>query len=224
MITVIPTNRCSDIDIYINVNNRLKRCKWGRERHLTHLYAPEKGFRDAEQQALSIYDISERQRRALVRTEWGIVWQHPQAGLRPTVFAGGNIGERLMAIGNRHYGDIRRKAAQWMENVELPENRLDDLPTTFSGGEQQRINIACGFIGDNPILLLDEPTASLDAKNRLAVTQLINNAKDKGCAIVGIFHDADSFQCSGDRKWSLITSIWCSHGKLFMAHWKCATA
>lgn len=87
-----------------------------------------------------------------------------------------------------------------MENVELPENRLDDLPTTFSGGEQQRINIACGFIGDYPILLLDEPTASLDAKNRLAVTQLINNAKDKGCAIVGIFHDADSFQCSGDRK------------------------
>ncbi|RJL56616.1 hypothetical protein D5073_06820 [Pectobacterium versatile] len=60
MITVIPINRCPDIDIYINVNNRLKRCKWGRERHLTHLYAPEKGFRDAEQQALSIYDISER--------------------------------------------------------------------------------------------------------------------------------------------------------------------
>ncbi|PWD70094.1 ATP-binding cassette domain-containing protein [Pectobacterium carotovorum] len=87
-----------------------------------------------------------------------------------------------------------------MENVELPENRLDDLPTTFSGGEQQRINIACGFIGDYPILLLDEPTASLDTKNRLAVTQLINNAKDKGCAIVGIFHDDDSFQCSGDRK------------------------
>lgn len=51
-----------------------------------------------------------------------------------------------------------------MENVELPENRLDDLPTTFSGGEQQRINIACGFIGDYPILLLDEPTASLDTK------------------------------------------------------------
>ncbi|QLL94889.1 ATP-binding cassette domain-containing protein [Pectobacterium carotovorum] len=87
-----------------------------------------------------------------------------------------------------------------MENVELPENRLEDLPTTFSGGEQLRINIARGFIGDYPILLLDEPTASLDAKNRLAVTQLINNAKDKGCAIVGIFHDADSFQCSGDRK------------------------
>ncbi len=87
-----------------------------------------------------------------------------------------------------------------MENVELPENRLDDLPTTFSGGEQQRINIACGFIGDYPILLLDEPTASLDTKNRLAVTQLINNAKDKGCAIVGIFHDDDSFQYSGDRK------------------------
>ncbi|XYQ55399.1 ATP-binding cassette domain-containing protein [Pectobacterium carotovorum] len=108
-----------------------------------------------------------------------------------------------MAICNRHYGDIRRKAAQWMENVELPENRLDDLPTTFSCGEQQRINIARGFIGDYPILLLDEPTASLDAKNRLAVTQLINNAKDKGCAIVGIFHDDEVRQEVADRLYTM---------------------
>lgn len=90
-----------------------------------------------------------------------------------------------------------------MENVELPENRLDDLPTTFSGGEQQRINIARGFIGDYPILLLDEPTASLDAKNRLAVTQLINNAKDKGCAIVGIFHDDEVRQEVADRLYTM---------------------
>lgn len=62
-------------------------------------------------------------------------------------------------------------------------------PSTFSGGEQQRVNIARGFIVDYPILLLDEPTASLDAKNSAAVVELIHEAKARGAAIVGIFHD-----------------------------------
>ena len=62
-------------------------------------------------------------------------------------------------------------------------------PATFSGGEQQRVNIARGFIWDYPILLLDEPTASLDAKNSAVVVELIQEAKQRGAAIVGIFHD-----------------------------------
>ena len=87
----------------------------------------------------SLYAMSEADRRRLLRTEWGVVHQHPLDGLRRQVSAGGNIGERLMATGARHYGDIRATAQKWLEEVEIPANRIDDLPTTFSGGMQQRL-------------------------------------------------------------------------------------
>ncbi len=90
----------------------------------------------------SLYAMSEADRRRLLRTEWGVVHQHPLDGLRRQVSAGGNIGERLMATGARHYGDIRATAQKWLEEVEIPANRIDDLPTTFSGGMQQRLQIA----------------------------------------------------------------------------------
>ena len=81
------------------------------------------------------------------------------------------------------------KAARLLTRLNVPEHLWHLAPSTFSGGEQQRVNIARGFIVDYPILLLDEPTASLDAKNSAAVVSLINEAKAHGAAIVGIFHD-----------------------------------
>ena len=81
------------------------------------------------------------------------------------------------------------KAAQLLTRLNVPERLWHLAPSTFSGGEQQRVNIARGFIVDYPILLLDEPTASLDAKNSAAVVSLIHEAKARGAAIVGIFHD-----------------------------------
>ena len=71
----------------------------------------------------------------------------------------------------------------------IPYNLWDLPPATFSGGEQQRVNIAITFVREFPILLLDEPTASLDKKNKQAVVDLIINARNKGTAIIGIFHD-----------------------------------
>ncbi len=85
----------------------------------------------------------------------------------------------------------REKAAALLHRLNIPA-RLHALPpATFSGGEQQRINLARGFIGGHPVLLLDEPTASLDAKNREVVIAMITEAKARGVAIVGIFHDAE---------------------------------
>ena len=76
-----------------------------------------------------------------------------------------------------------------LQKLAIPETLWDLPPATFSGGEQQRVNIAITFVKEFPILLLDEPTASLDQKNKQAVIDLIINARTKGTAIIGIFHD-----------------------------------
>lgn len=91
------------------------------------------------------------------------------------------------------------KAKDLLGKLNVPERLWHLAPSTFSGGEQQRVNIARGFIVDYPILLLDEPTASLDATNRKVVVELINNAKARGAAIVGIFHDEDVREAVADR-------------------------
>ncbi len=84
----------------------------------------------------------------------------------------------------------RRSAAALLDRLNIP-HRLHGLPpATFSGGEQQRVNLARGFIGGHPVLLLDEPTASLDDANRNVVIQVIQGATARGVAVVGIFHDA----------------------------------
>lgn len=85
--------------------------------------------------------------------------------------------------------DARQRAEQMLLRLRIPMRLWSVPPATFSGGEQQRINVARGFIRPMPVLLLDEPTASLDVDNRLTVVTLINEARAWGSAIVGIFHD-----------------------------------
>jgi len=97
----------------------------------------------------------------------------------------------------------RARAAAMLERLNVPERLWPLAPATFSGGEQQRVNIARGFIAQSPILLLDEPTASLDAENRAAVIALIGEAKACGTAIVGIFHDEDVRRCLGTRQFDV---------------------
>lgn len=87
--------------------------------------------------------------------------------------------------------DARQQAEQLLLRLRIPMRLWSVAPATFSGGEQQRINIARGLIRRRPVLLLDEPTASLDAENRSTVVQMINEAREAGAAIVGIFHDRE---------------------------------
>jgi alpha-D-ribose 1-methylphosphonate 5-triphosphate synthase subunit PhnL len=84
-----------------------------------------------------------------------------------------------------------RRAGDLLARLNLPERLWSLPPATFSGGEQQRVNIARGFITDHPILLLDEPTASLDAANRAVVVEMIAEKKRAGVALLGIFHDVE---------------------------------
>ncbi|KMO17559.1 phosphonate C-P lyase system protein PhnL [Methylobacterium platani] len=83
------------------------------------------------------------------------------------------------------------RAEELLARLNLPERLWDLPPATFSGGEQQRVNIARGLIAERPILLLDEPTASLDAQNRAVVVELIRARQAAGAALLGIFHDTD---------------------------------
>jgi alpha-D-ribose 1-methylphosphonate 5-triphosphate synthase subunit PhnL len=90
-------------------------------------------------------------------------------------------------------------AGEWLTRLNISERLWSLPPATFSGGEQQRVNIARGMIAPRPILLLDEPTASLDAANRAVVIELMREAKARGAALVGIFHDEATRDTVADR-------------------------
>lgn len=92
-----------------------------------------------------------------------------------------------------------KRAGTLLKRLNIPERLWNLAPATFSGGEQQRVNIARGFAVEYPILLLDEPTASLDAANRQIVVELIEEAKANGTAVVGIFHDDEVREAVADR-------------------------
>jgi alpha-D-ribose 1-methylphosphonate 5-triphosphate synthase subunit PhnL len=98
------------------------------------------------------------------------------------------VAEPLRAVGVGA-GEAEARARELLERLKIPERLWSLSPTTFSGGEQQRVNIARGFVHRYPAMLLDEPTASLDAANREVVLSLIEDAKARGAAIIGIFHD-----------------------------------
>lgn len=102
--------------------------------------------------------------------------------------------------------DAQKRAEDLLSRLNIPERLWHLAPSTFSGGEQQRVNIARGFMVSWPILLLDEPTASLDEKNRDVVLELIQEAKDNGSAIIGIFHDAYVRQQVGNRQFNVLNN------------------
>ncbi|KPL53497.1 alpha-D-ribose 1-methylphosphonate 5-triphosphate synthase subunit PhnL [Prosthecomicrobium hirschii] len=95
--------------------------------------------------------------------------------------------------------EAEARARGLLGQLNVPERLWSLPPATFSGGEQQRVNIARGFVGDHAVLLLDEPTASLDARNRAAVVDLIQTKKRRGVALIGIFHDEDVRDRVADR-------------------------
>lgn len=95
--------------------------------------------------------------------------------------------------------EARGQAAEWLARLNLHERLWHLPPATFSGGEQQRVNIAHGLIAGHPVLLLDEPTASLDADNRRVVVELIHAARARGAAVVGIFHDDEVREAVASR-------------------------
>jgi len=108
------------------------------------------------------------------------------------------VAEPLVA-GGVPREEARQRAGALLRRLNIPERLWSLPPSTFSGGEQQRVNIARGFLPDLPLLLLDEPTASLDAANRAVVVGLVEEKKKQGVAMVAIVHDDDVREKIADR-------------------------
>ena len=158
-------------------------------------YAP--GAGRIEVAGLDLAAAGPRKVAALRRARLGHVSQFLR--VVPRVPALDVVAEPVLAQGAPE-DEARGRAAAMLARLNLPERLWTLSPTTFSGGEQQRVNVARGFVHPYDVLLLDEPTASLDPANRAVVLDLVREAKARGAAIVGILHDAEARAAVCDRE------------------------
>jgi putative phosphonate transport system ATP-binding protein len=144
--------------------------------------------------------MDEPERRRLSRTDWAFVHQNPRDGLRMGVTAGGNVGERLMAVGARHYGAIRDTATDWLGRVEIDASRIDDRPSAFSGGMQQRLQIARNLVTGPRLVFMDEPTGGLDVSVQARLLDLLRGlVREMGLSAIIVTHDLAVVRLLADR-------------------------
>mgnify|MGYP000344852411 CR=1 FL=1 len=165
--------------------------------------APDRGqvlFDTSDRGPVDTVAMSEPERRMLGRTDWAFVHQNPRDGLRMAVSAGGNVGERLMAVGARHYGRIRDTAEDWLSRVEIDPSRIDDRPRQFSGGMQQRLQIARNLVTGPRLVFMDEPTGGLDVSVQARLLDLLRGlVRRMGLSAVLVTHDLAVVRLLADR-------------------------
>jgi len=128
------------------------------------------------------------------------VHQNPRDGLRLDITAGGNISEPLMAKGVRNYDILRSLALEWLERVEIDPRRIDYLAGTFSGGMQQRLQIARNLVSRPQVLLMDEPTGGLDVSVQARLLDLLRSIVwELGIAVIIVTHDLAVARTLADR-------------------------
>jgi len=138
----------------------------------------------------NLFELSAFHRRQVRNERMGIVYQNARMGLRMKVSAGGNIAERLLTVGWRHVGRMRERAGGLLKQTEVPIERMDELPRNFSGGMQQRVQIAKALATRPAVLLLDEVTTGLDVSVQARVLDLIRSLQQElGVATIVVSHD-----------------------------------
>ena len=157
-------------------------------------------YRDRQNETLNIKQLPEPKHRTLTKTEWGFVQQNPRDGLRMNVTAGANIAERLLNVGDRHYGKIRDEAKYWLEQVEISTNRIDDYPHTFSGGMQQRLQLARVLVTKPRLIFMDEPTGGLDVSVQAKLLDLLRSlVRNYHLSVILVTHDIGVVRLLADR-------------------------
>jgi putative phosphonate transport system ATP-binding protein len=139
---------------------------------------------------LNILEADAQTRRQLQNNHFGIVYQNPHLGLNYHISGEGNVAERLLVCGNRHFGAIQQKVHDLFARVELPPSRFRDLPGSYSGGMQQRVQIAKALISKPSLILLDEPTGGLDVSVQARILDLIRSiSRELKVAMLMVSHD-----------------------------------
>ncbi|MGD9893831.1 MAG: ATP-binding cassette domain-containing protein [Dehalococcoidia bacterium] len=148
----------------------------------------------------NIWEANRRERRQLRSRLMGMVYQNPRDGLDLMVTAGGNIVERLLAVDWRHVGEMRDKAADYLHRTEVPLDRMDHMPAYFSGGMQQRVQIAKALANNPSLVLLDELTTGLDISVQAGVLDLVRDIQRRyGLSAIVVSHDLSVIRLLADR-------------------------
>ncbi|MET4026416.1 putative phosphonate transport system ATP-binding protein [Marinobacter sp. MBR-99] len=154
--------------------------------------APSRGsavFRDSDHKQ-ELFSLNSAEQRWLRNHRFGMVYQNPNLGLNFGISAGGNIAERLLMNDLNHYGDIRRRAGELLTRTDVMVSRMDESPKQFSGGMQQRVQIAKALATRPPLLLLDEVTTGLDLSVQARILDLILEIQHElGTAMIVVTHD-----------------------------------
>lgn len=147
-------------------------------------------YTNSKNEILNIKQLPESRHRKLTKTEWGFVQQNPRDGLRMNVTAGANIAERLLNVGVRHYGNLREEAKYWLEQVEIDAKRIDAFPHTFSGGMQQRLQLARVLVTKPRLIFMDEPTGGLDVSVQARLLDLLRSkVRNLNLSVILVTHD-----------------------------------
>lgn len=139
----------------------------------------------------SIWNASAAEQRHIKNCIMGMVYQNPVRGLRMEYSAASNIAEKLIAAGNRSAGHMTERARELLSAVEILTSRMGEAPKNFSGSMQQRVQISKALANNPSLLLLDEPTASLDNKSKVLVKDMLLKLKQEDTSMIGIFHDLE---------------------------------